>query len=359
MKRIYLQKIIQHNTICYIGKANPQDLVKVATKIDVGEVQDAQRPLNKKRLREIGTYIESEKGILPNTLTLATKDKRFAVKSLDENTYFINFPSTKEEFLEYKDAIDVMDGQHRLYSFWDDFRKIKDDVNYEIGFTLYIEPSIDDRRRIFISCNEKQEKVSGNLLMWFRKRLGMLNEEDAELIALVEDLNNDTPLKGRIIMSAEKIKNGIKAKEIIAIFKKPKFKDMSVYDRPFTRQEKFEVIRKYLKAWENVVGFSFQTPRKEDGAATKIAGIRYMLLLLPYIWQRTLEAQKKPKDFEEFFVSILGDLISCYCVPKEKFFTCDDNKLWFRDRTATEEFVKEGIKNLQKVSTEKFDPFAS
>lgn len=359
MKRIYLQKIVQHNTICYIGKANPQDLVKVATKIEVGEIQDAQRPLNKKRLREIGIYIESDKGILPNTLTLATKDKRFDVKALDENTYFIDFPNTKDEFPKYEDAIEVMDGQHRLYSFWDDFRKIKDDVNYEIGFTLYIEPTLEDRRRIFISCNEKQEKVSGNLLMWFRKRLGMLNEEDAELLTLVEDLNNNTPLKGRIIMSAEKIKNGIKAKEIIAIFKKPKFRDMSVYERPFTRPEKFEVIRKYLKAWENVVGFSFQNPRKEDGAATKTAGLRYMLLLLPYIWQRTLDAQKKPKDFEEFFTSMLTELIGCYCVSKDKFFTCDENKLCFRDRTATEEFVKESVKKLQKRSTERFDPFAS
>lgn len=356
MKKIYLQRIIQHNKICYLGKINARDLVKIATKIEMGEVQDAQRPLNKKRVKDIAKYVAEKDGILPNTLTLATRDKKFVVREF-EDTFFIQFPTTEKEFHEYENTIDVMDGQHRLYSFAEDFCGIAKDEDYEIGFTLYIQPSLDDRRRIFVSCNEKQEKVSGNLLMWFRERLGMLGDEDKEFYSLVQKLNNDTPLKGRIIMSAEKIKNGIKAKELIAILKKPKFKDMSVCGRMLTNDEKFDVIRKYLMAWENVVGFSFQSPRKEDGAAVKIAGIRYMLSLLPYIWERTMQARTADKDFESFFIKTLGDLITACAVEREKFFTCEDNKMYFRDRTATEEFVNQSIRNLQKFSTENFDPF--
>ena len=48
MRKIFLQKITQHENICYIGKIDPRQLAKVAVKIEMGEVQDAQRPLSKK-----------------------------------------------------------------------------------------------------------------------------------------------------------------------------------------------------------------------------------------------------------------------------------------------------------------------
>lgn len=51
MKRIYLQKITQHGEICYIGKIDPRELVKVCTKVEMSEVQDAQRPLNKREYK--------------------------------------------------------------------------------------------------------------------------------------------------------------------------------------------------------------------------------------------------------------------------------------------------------------------
>lgn len=65
MKRIYLQKITQHGEICYIGKIDPRELVKVCTKVEMSEVQDAQRPLNKKRVQEISKYVSEEKRNTP------------------------------------------------------------------------------------------------------------------------------------------------------------------------------------------------------------------------------------------------------------------------------------------------------
>ena len=98
MKRIYLQKILQHNTTCYLGKIDPRDLVKVALKIEMGEVQDAQRPLNKKRVQDIAKYVSDNTGILPNTLTLATRDSKFDVKEAD-GMYFIEFPTMNKNFM--------------------------------------------------------------------------------------------------------------------------------------------------------------------------------------------------------------------------------------------------------------------
>ena len=58
MKKIYLQKITQYGTECYIGKIDPRSLVRVAEKIEMSAVQDAQRPLNEKRVKSIANYVE-------------------------------------------------------------------------------------------------------------------------------------------------------------------------------------------------------------------------------------------------------------------------------------------------------------
>ena len=90
----------------------------------MSETQDAQRPLSEKRVKEIAHYVDSENGILPNTLTLATHDNRIRVKNTEiDGIYYIDLPSYEEEYAQYKDALDVMDGQHRLYSFLPNIRQ--------------------------------------------------------------------------------------------------------------------------------------------------------------------------------------------------------------------------------------------
>ena len=166
MKRIYLQKITQYGSVSYIGKIDPRELIKVAKKVEMSATQDAQRPLNEKRVKDIAKYVCDESGILPNTLTLATSDSRLSIKKLEGslNLYYIDFPSEADEYTSYANSIDVMDGQHRLYSFASDIRLLSDDVEYEIGFTIYEKPTLSEKRKIFISCNEKQEKVSIGIL---------------------------------------------------------------------------------------------------------------------------------------------------------------------------------------------------
>ncbi|MBR5609156.1 MAG: DGQHR domain-containing protein [Elusimicrobiaceae bacterium] len=356
MKKIYLQKIIQHNMVGYIGKIDPRDLIRVVKKVKAGEVQEDQRPLMKKRLKEIAKYIE-EKGILPTTLTLATVDDKFEVHSFDssKDIYYIEFPETDEEFQKYEETINVMDGQHRLYSFTDEFRIISEHEEYEMGFTLYIQPTLNERKKIFVTCNDKQEKVNGNLLISFKKQLGLLDDEDSEAYNFVETLNNNTPLKGHIIMSAERIKNGIRAKEVMTILKKQEFKEMSVGGRLLNNEEKLNIIRKYLFAWEKVAKFDFQKSGQEAGAAIKIAGLRYMLLILPYIWTRSINERVRIEDFEEFCNKVLGDFISRQGVEQEKFFV--ESKTWFNSRNLTEDFAKKSILQMEENKEDSFNPF--
>ena len=359
MKTIILQKINQHGTDCYIGKIDPRKLVRIATKIDMSATQEAQRPLNEKRAKDISSYV-SNKGILPNTLTLATKDSRFTVKKCEdkEDLFYIEFPDTENEFSKFNNSIDVMDGQHRLYSFLPELRLINEDDPFEIGFTLYILPTLKERRSIFVSCNEKQEKVSGNLLMWFKKQLGMLNNEEEMFFDVVSKLAEEYPLKGHVIVSAEKITNGVKAKEIMAALKQAKIQDMAISGNPLTDEQKVKVINLYLKCWENVVGFNFATSKKADaGAAITMAGLKYMLLLLPTFWDRAVSLRR---SFDETFIEeTLKQFISMLGVTRDEFFTCDDNKMCFRDRTAVDLFANKSINTIKGMGAEDFNPLGN
>lgn len=359
MKRVLLQKIHQHSSVCYIGKMNPRDLVRVATKVGMSETQDAQRPLTEKRVKEIAKYVGVENGILPNTLTVATRDNRFSVKEYPNipGLFYIDFPETEDEFSQFLDAIDVMDGQHRLYSFLPDIRLIQDDNKFEIGFTMFVMPTLDERRKIFISCNEKQEKVSGNLLMWFKEKLNMLSSDEKAFYNIVAKLSNNYPLKGHIIMGAEKIKNGVKSKEVIAALKRAGIQDMAINGTPLNEEQLVKVICTYLSAWEKVVGFSFtSSPSKVAGAAIKMAGLKYMLLLLPTVWDRAITSRQHfTSDYVE---STLKKFIAAYGVEREFFFTGEDHKRWFRDRTGVDAFANDGIIKLKALDTDNFNPLA-
>lgn len=354
MQKVYLQKIKQYSTDCYIGKADPRILVRIATKVGMSEVQDAQRPLNEKRVREIASYV-NDAGILPNTLTLATKDNRFTISQTESGEgFYIELPNDESEFADYEDSIDVMDGQHRLYSFLPSIASIHDDNEYEIGFTLYIKPTLIDRQKIFISCNEKQEKVSGNLLMWFKEKLKMLSEGESEFWSLVSVLNNEYPLKDRIIMSAEKKTHGIKAQQLCFILKASKINDLTINGSPLDEGQKVKVICTYLSAWETVVGFKYGEPSKGPGAAAKIAGLRYVLMLIPTIWDKAIAEHRK---FDEDFIKeTLNAFISSLGVVREEFYTCEEHKLYFRDRTATSKFVEDSIKKIKGLNAGAFNP---
>ena len=87
----------------------------------------------------------------------------------------------------------------------------------------------------------------------------------------------------------------------------------------------------YLIAWENVASFSFTaSSKKEAGAALTMAGLKYMLLLLPSVWERAIQLQH---NFDQQFIEdTLKKFITSIAVERDSFFTCDENKMCFRDR---------------------------
>lgn len=368
MKRLFLEKIVQGKTVFYVGKADPRDLVKMATKIEIGEVQDAQRPLNGRRVKEIAKYVGEDDGMLATSIVLATNTPdKLVIKQTNATTsdgvsvpmYYIEIPTTKAEFSEYENTIDVMDGQHRLYSFADDYRSIKDDVEYEVSISLFICPTTQERRLVFKNTNEKQEKVSNNLLMWFREKLGLLAGKEKTYYGLVSMLNteNASPLKGRIIMSAETVKYGIKATQLINVLDKAKIDNIIVNGQKLSDQNRLKMICTYLSAWEKVCGIDYNSPNpKVDGAATKMAGIRFVLLLLPTFWDKAITTQSTFN--EAFIVGIINQLMTSSGYCDTELFTHDNTKGYYVSETATTTFAEHCEQIIKGLDNQGFNPLA-
>ena len=156
-------------------------------------------------------------------------------------------------------------------------------------------------------------------------------------------------------MSAEKIKRGFKADQMMDALKNAHVQDLAIGDVFLKEEQKVKVICTYLTAWENVVGFKFDssTP-KEAGSAVKMAGLRFMLLLLQPTWERAISLKRRFDS--DYIQDTLNSLIASYGVEREMFFTEEAHKLWFRDRTAITYYANIASNKIRALGAEDFNP---
>lgn len=369
MKKVYLIPVQQYNTTFYIGQYDPRKLVQMADQsIEVGQVQEAQRPLDKKHLMEISDYTSPiEKGMLPSSVMISTKEKSILkveteVDSNGGSRYFVLFPDTDEELLKYVNTVDIIDGQHRLFAFDEKYRNedLKNDIIYEMAFSMFITPDLRTRRLLFTITNEKQKAVSGNLLLYLKSQLGMLNSAEELYLPLVRLLSseNKSPLKGRIVLSAERITKGYKAKELIKILDKAKVGELTIGTppRPLNTYQQLDALCTYLSGWEEFYGVSYKKPLKDT--ITKISGLRYILLLFSTFVDHSINS-KTPFD-KKFVKSVIQDLEDSKGLNEDQ--TLFDRSLEFRGEGATVKLAQDDANSLKAFLASKntagFNPFA-
>ena len=259
MKKIYLTKVQQFNEISYTGSVDPRILVRMADQsIEIGQIQEDQRPLDKKHIQDIAEHV-GKQGLLPTSIIVGTKDKnKLTIETendADGNTlYFMMIPDTEEELQEYENTIDISDGQHRVFAFSDTYRStdLKNTDVFEVPVTFFIMPQLITRQNLFYTTNAKQKPVPPNLLMWLRDKLKLLSKPEEIYLPLVRLLNteNISPLKGRIIMSAEKISKGIKAKELVRILNKAKINEIGVItSQKISDNQMTQILSVYLNGF--------------------------------------------------------------------------------------------------------------
>ena len=312
-------KIIQYGIECFSGVADARILAGMSQ----SESQDAQvryqRSLKMKKVLEIAEYVDKEQGLIPGSVILGTRfADKVSVSELQipsesgvDTLYYVELPETKAELAAYRETLDVMDGQHRLLAFSSDYIKIEASVKYQLPFNLYITPSLDLKRIIFMAANEKQDKVDSNLLQWYRMELGKLDGEEENYSKIIQHLNEDedSPLFNRVIMGDEKKLKGYKAMQLIKIMQKLNLMDLQAGGNKITIDDLLYIIKIYLSAWEQACAVKFITPLVSD-TTTKIAGIRYMLNILPSIWASSLAENKQfTVEFVEGKIKLLAEAV--------------------------------------------------
>lgn len=368
MKKIYVFEMIQHKQKSYTGCINPRELAKIVTRAELKTPQDAQRPIDPKRVEEISQFVNEEDGTLSTSIVISSSNDKIQVhKDSTCNVpglYYIDFPETKEEFEEFKNCIDIMDGQHRLFSFLEEYVKLPKDEKYEITFQLYLKPNMRLRRLIFKNTNEKQKSVEANLLMWFREKLNMLSSKEQnyhKTVAMLAE-ENSSPLKGKIIMGAERIPGGFKGNQIISILDKNDIKHIN-NGSELDDEKMYSLITNYLHGWEDAVGIKIIDKDPNYAPFSKISGFRFMVLMLPYIFEQAI---KDKKSFEKEYISTtIKVLFNTNGIEPEDIFNPNSKYIKevlqtnpFAGETPTTLLAKEWGNKLKELSSGAFDPLA-
>lgn len=379
MRKIKLEKVRQNRMEFFSGKADPRVMVRMADDIQVGSIQDAQRPLKQKHLKEIAEFVgQNSRSVLPGVMIATKKNENGILLTLQsedvtviyadgtretETRYYMEFPETEEEIARCRGTLNIIDGQHRIFSFRDDFRspEFKDSTVYELTFGLFITPDKSERQMLFMVTNEKQEAVDPNLLYYLQDQLGLLNERERQERRLIEKLNYEdaSPLKGRIILNAETIKRGYKARELRKILRRTFPDGMLGLDMLAGVDSRFDVICRYLEGWESYYGLSFAHPEKDT--MTKISGLRYILWLFPFFWEYAYQHKERfNAGYVRDMVLILNDCVEESRESEGDVFNVSDN---FRSETSTRDAAKRHTAcareyMLRKEQREGFNPLA-
>lgn len=369
MKKIPVLKLQQKDTSMYLLIYDPKGIMELVNIPEKDTSQSSQRPWNENRVKEIARYVAGNeviaedislkkkikaRGIIPNCPIINIH--RPVTIEVDGGVYFILLPDTEKEVIDCKGKIEILDGQHRLISFTEEYIDpiIKHSTDtYEMGFVVLDDLTLQEKREIFMIVNDKQEKVEANVLRQIKKWLGLLSKEEEEIYNLIEKLNNEdiSPIRGRIAVGGNKVKNGYKLVQVTKILINSKIFDV-LNEAKLTEDQQLKTLSHYLQAWDEVYTGMFNNPKHILG---KISGLRYILFLFPYIWE-ILKEQKKHSKKED----IIPILKSLYELNGTKTFESGD-KINFRQENLTISLAKrdgQELKNkiLLESDVEIFNP---
>lgn len=353
MKKIMLYPVHQKNYTFYAMVADPRNIAAVMKRAKAAEAQESQRPWSLSKVKEIARFVMGWMrvgacnyrvlGLLPNAPIISFAEKLEVQYDANAGTYYVMFPETAEEFAQYANSIEIIDGQHRVLAFAEDLRdpEFSNSTHYEMIFSVFPPLGVEEKKELFMVTNEKQTKVESNLLRLFKKQLHLL-DEDEKLFDLVSRLNVEdySPLKGRVIIGSDAIPKGYKEMQLSKILDKSGIYEKLARSTGENELKMCKGLSLYLQAWESVYQVSYKNPGKET--LTKIAGLRYVLYMFSDILD-ILKDQNKSATKEAFeeLICTLPEAIKVNDV-----FTSEETSLAFRGEGATVKLAKEHGKVL-------------
>ncbi|WP_209320197.1 DGQHR domain-containing protein [Leisingera caerulea] len=187
-KESYSAVLITQGEHRFYQLAMPSDVLSSCTFVstrDEDPDKGFQRLLDKKRAKEIATYIDSGHGTIPTSIILSAQE--ICGLEYDSRNKTISFEVLSGSFL-------ILDGQHRVFGFKLAETKIR------VPVIIYDGLSRRDESRLFIDINSKQRGVPSELLLDIKKQADYENSEEQLFREVFDKMNGDpnSPLFGRL-----------------------------------------------------------------------------------------------------------------------------------------------------------------
>ena len=197
----------------FISSIAASDLVEIAFS-DVRRLADSQRkverylgiqrPLSKKRVKDIKKYIEGSDATFPTAIIVAvdedcaTYDEKKGLLILNE---FEPDDGDDADAIPWERIANVLDGQHRIAAFMDENNEYSYayDRDFEINLAIFVGADISEQASIFATVNLAQTKVNRSLVYDLTELARTRSpHKTCHNVAVALDSNVKSPLHGRI-----------------------------------------------------------------------------------------------------------------------------------------------------------------
>lgn len=290
MKRVRALVFRQKTTNLYCFTMNAMELeplcyVEAAARDNTKGLQRVTEP---SRLKEIAGYLNSgERAILPNNIILNLKPE-VTIEQNNDGTVTLVFPEDEGDFGF------VVDGQHRLFSFADDYRELPSTATFEMPVVALHNATEEMVGQTFVEINVNQKPVNKDLLTQMKAILGLLDTDyENAAIKLIHALDEDkqSPLYNRVLRFPKERNKWIKVNQVFPIIVGFLLPGGCLHSK--TDAERKGILVAYLEAVRQSFPDAWTDSDAESYSLLQPAGLQIMLSILPDAMSRC--------DFSEQF----------------------------------------------------------
>lgn len=164
---------------------------------DVETYLGIQRPLNTKRVAEIGEYVNTADACFPTSVILAVdahcvRYDEAARKIILTNYYDQSTPDLNRSRLQ---IAKVLDGQHRI----EGLGALPPDASFDINVSIFVDMDIENQAYVFSTVNLAQTKVSKSLVYdLYEYARSRSPQKTCHNVAVALDSLKTSPFRGKI-----------------------------------------------------------------------------------------------------------------------------------------------------------------
>jgi DGQHR domain-containing protein len=172
------------------------DVRRMLREREIEEYLGIQRPLNKKRVEELGQYVNTVDASFPTAVILAVEERCASFNEITGDLTLSNDlePDGDREPILYRQIARVLDGQHRIAGL-----EHYAGEDFDVNVSIFVDMEIEDQAYIFSVVNLAQTKVNRSLAYdLFELAQARSPQKTSHNIAVALDRHKDSPMYRRI-----------------------------------------------------------------------------------------------------------------------------------------------------------------